>query len=288
MPHLNHRQAGFALTAEEEDNLGFQDDELNSETNVLRSQNEMLQAEVRRLTAELRAAHEAKIDQETTQLAIEHGFLSPTARTPTSRLYSSTPIGLKSATAATPGGLNASAMLDDPNDFSFEGWNTPGKGTPTSRLFSTPFRPKVSTMTPARAFRVSTPQATAAPPSSTPPPAAEAPTSPETSFDLPAPISPPSPNAFVTPKRTPIGDASQFQTPLPMPTRNAPWQDTMMVPQPQFQVKTIHVERRASCCESLVQFFFLAISLFLCFMAGVLLATNGPPDVFVGAHWRPS
>ena len=131
-----------------------------------------LEAEVRRLNLELRAALEAKVDQEASHLAREHGFLSPFVSKSAS-FFSTTPQSQRFfASQPSPMGLNASNILDDDAGFSFEGLQSPAMTSsvskprdfgrdhesPTSRLFRTPSRPRPLTF--ITAPRNATPQHT--------------------------------------------------------------------------------------------------------------------------------
>ena len=135
--------------------------DVEEERQTYRASLAALEAEVRRLNLELRAALEAKVDQEASQLAIEHGFLSPFVSKSTSLFASTTPQSSHhhrfSASQPSPLGLNASTILDDDGGFSFDGLQSPAmassvsksyphttreRESPTSRLLKTPSRPR--------------------------------------------------------------------------------------------------------------------------------------------------
>lgn len=107
-----------------------------------------LEAEVRRLTLELRALSEAKVDHEASQLARQHGFLL----SPFEAKMSTPLVSRQYSSSASPHTLNASTILDDEANFSFEdGWSSPAVASkareremesPTSRLLKTPVRPR--------------------------------------------------------------------------------------------------------------------------------------------------
>lgn len=135
--------------------------DVEEERQTYRASLATLEAEVRRLNLELRAALEAKVDQEASQLAREHGFLSPFVSKSSSFFASTTPQSSHhrfSASQPSPLGLNASTILDDDAGFSFDGLQSPAmassvtksysnssqreRESPTSRLLKTPSRPR--------------------------------------------------------------------------------------------------------------------------------------------------
>ena len=129
-----------------EESLTMDEKDFDDERRVHRANVSALEAEIRRLNAEVRNLRESHIDVEATQLALEHGFLSPfgASRRPRGSLFSSTPqssskmMRFGNSHAFSPQiGLNASTILDDEDAFSFDSWAaSPASSTAPSLSYS--------------------------------------------------------------------------------------------------------------------------------------------------------
>jgi hypothetical protein len=254
-----------------EEGLGSEDDVEEKRPNY-----SVMEAEIRRLTAELRALKEAKIDQEATQLAREHGFLSPYGSKIPNKLFASTPVSKQFPVRASPNVLNASAILDDDVNFSFEDWASPVKDSPTSRLLRTPLRPKpyfVSTV-PATQTQSCFPESLLPDPD-----LVESTLEPTSPPQIQSPLTPDTPNELASSLRTPMRA-------VPVTPKNGPF--GYEEPQPRVLTRIVYIPRSSHWCEHICQILFLLMVIFLSIAAGVILvdsghleALQGPPPIYL-------
>lgn len=263
-----------------EDGLEMQKDD-EEERESVKAQFQALEAEVRRLTAENRSLREAKLDQEATQLAMDHGFLSPFVLKNPSKFHPSTPLNHKLAVPGTPNPLNASAILDDDVNYSFEDWGTPVRDSPTSKLLRTPFRPKPHFITPAIPASLpavslpalvpdpdlvevapATPLALPLAPPLTPP-ARPTPAPLNTHATQQTPANPPIPH---TPFRTPAHPI--FVTP-----KNGPF--AAREPPTRVLTRVVYRSRGTHWCEHIFQIFFFLIVIFVSAVFASLCTSSG-------------
>lgn len=284
-----------------QDSLEMQKDD-EDERESVKAQFQAMEAEVRRLTAENRSLREAKLDQEATQLAMDHGFLSPFVLKNSSKFYPSTPLNSKLALPGTPNPLNASAILDDDVNYSFEDWGTPVRDSPTSKLLRTPFRPKPHFITPAMPPSLpvvsvsslvpdpdlipgapATPLATALAPPMTPP-----------ARPMPAHLTTHDTNTKIATQQTPFEQTHFQQTPsqqtpydpaLPHTPFRTPAHPLFVTPkngpfaarEPPTRVLTrvVYIPRTSHWCEHIFQIFFFLIVIFVSAIFASLCTSSG-------------